>query len=171
MSHPGEFEKASPVFSVIYPRKELLYPFEVELRLKWGEIELRSSDYPFPVDYYQKEMGEGLKRRFYLLKGLLPMDALVEMKLWAYGFEVYSSREGKRGINIDPALLFTPSLIVATFKPYSHRIPLRKGVYAHLELLFSRGKPKPLPWTYPDFASGTYSDFLEEAWRRHRARA
>ena len=171
MSHPGEFEKASPVFSVIYSRKELLCPFEVELRLKWGEIELRSSDYPFPVDYYQKEMGEELKRRFYLLKGLLPMDALVKMKLWAYGFEVYSSRGGRRGINIDPALLFTPSLIVATFKPYSHRIPLRKGVYAHLELLFSRGKPKPLPWTYPDFASGTYSDFLEEAWRRHRARA
>ncbi len=171
MSHPAEFEKASPLFSVIFSRGEFLIPLEVEIRHRWGKINLRSEDYPFPVDYYERELGKGLRRRFYLLEGLVSPEKLVEMKLWAYGFEVYSSREGRRGINIDPALIYTPSLVVATFKPYSHRIPLRKGVYAHLEMLFSRGKPRPLPWTYPDFASGKYDGFLEEAWKIHRARA
>ncbi len=170
MSHPGKFERASAIFSVIFSAEEYMIPLEVELRLRWGKVIHRSKDYPFPVGYYEKEMGEGLRRRFYLLDGLVEMEALVEMKLWAYGFEIYSSSKGRRGVNIDPALLFTPSLVVATFKPYSHRIPLKKGVYAHLELLFSKGKPQPLPWTYPDFASGTYTDFLEEAWRIHRAK-
>ncbi len=170
MSHPSDFERASPLLSVIFSKEEFILPLEVELKLKWGKTVLKSKDYSFPVGYYERELGGGLRRRFYLLEGLFPMEALVELKLWAYGFEVYSAKNGKRGINIDPGLLFTPSLIIATFKPYSHRIPLKKGVYAHLELLFSRGRPQPLPWTYPDFASGRYHDFLEEAWRRHRAK-
>ncbi len=170
MSHPGRFEWATPLVSVIFSKRDFLIPLELELKRKWGGIILVSEDFPFNVDYYKKEMGIPLFRRFYVLEGLYPPEILVSLKLWAYSFEIYTAKERKRGLNLDPGLLFTPSLIIATFKPYSHRIPLKKGVYAHLEMLFSKGKPKPLPWTYPDFASGTYSDFLEEAWRRHRAR-
>jgi len=169
LSHPGKFERGSPLVSAIYSDKKNLPLLEMEIKEKWGRIILSSVSYPFRVEYYQREMGERLWRKFYLTEGLYLINALVEMKLWAYGFEVYTSRGGRRSVNIDPGLLFTPSLIIATFKPYSHRVPLEKGVYAHLELEFSRGKPRALPWTYPDFASGAYNPFLEEAWKRHRA--
>lgn len=168
MSEPGRFEKGTLIFSVIYKQERWFYEFLLEVKRKYGKVSRISEPFEFPIEYYRREMGESLVRRFVVMETSGLMDALVESKLWAYGFEVYSSCEGKRGINIDPGIIFTPALFIATFKSFSHRIPLSKGVYAHLEFLFSKGKPKPLNWTYPDFASGKYNEFLEEAWKIHR---
>ncbi len=168
MSEPGKFEQGALIFSLIYREQRWLDAFELCVKRKYGNMILKSEEYNFPIEYYYKEMGKDLVRKFLLIEGNFPIGKLVEAKLWAYGFEKQSSVEGKRGINIDPALLFTPSLIIATFKPFSHRVPLSKGVYAHLELLFIKGKPMPLPWTYPDFASKKYDIFLEKAWKTHR---
>ncbi len=168
MSEPGKFERGTLIFSVIYNSDRWFAEFRLEVKRKYGKIISVSKPFEFSIDYYKKEMGEGLRRRFIVMEVTGLMEMLVEAKLWAFGFEVYSSRGEKRAVNIDPAILFTPALFVATFKSFSHRVPLSKGVYAHLELLFSKGIPRPLPWTYPDFASGKYNDFLEEAWKIHR---
>jgi len=52
---------------------------------------------------------------------------------------------------------------MATAKDFAHRIPLQHGIYAHLELLFSKKGVKVLDWTYPDFRSEEYQSFFREA--------
>jgi len=49
---------------------------------------------------------------------------------------------------------------MATAKDFSHRIPLRDGIYAHLELMFTKQGVRYLEWTYPDFRQPDYHDFF-----------
>ena len=53
-------------------------------------------------------------------------------------------------MNIDPGYLTASAVIMATAKDFAHRIPLGRGIYAHLEFLFSRPGVRTLDWTYPD---------------------
>ena len=66
----------------------------------------------------------------------------------------------KRVVNIDPGILSSAALIMATVKNFSHRIPLQKGIYGHLEFLFGKNSVKILPWTYPDYRSPEYHDYF-----------
>ena len=43
---------------------------------------------------------------------------------------------------------------------FSHRIPLQKGIYGHLEFLFKKNAIKILPWTYPDYRSPEYHNYF-----------
>ena len=56
-------------------------------------------------------------------------------------------------------------LELATAKNFAHRIPLRNGIYAHLEYTFTRSGPKELEWTYPDFRQEEYKSFFFQARR------
>ena len=57
-------------------------------------------------------------------------------------------------MNIDPGYIAKAHLILATGKGYSHRPYLRDGIYADLTLIYRNKAFQPLPWTYPDYASG-----------------
>jgi hypothetical protein len=54
---------------------------------------------------------------------------------------------------------------MATAKGFAHRIPLQQGIYAHVELLFSKKDIKTLDWTYPDYKSEKYQKFFLETRR------
>jgi len=54
-------------------------------------------------------------------------------------------------------------LVLASMKHFAHRIYLGRGVYAEVTLLWSRGRWRPLEWTFPDYASGRYDAFLSAA--------
>jgi hypothetical protein len=47
---------------------------------------------------------------------------------------------------------------MATTKNYSHRVPLKKGIYAHLEFLFKKNDIKHLEWTYPDLRKNEWKE-------------
>jgi hypothetical protein len=49
---------------------------------------------------------------------------------------------------------------MATAKNFAHRVPLSGGIYAHLELLFTKTGVKTLDWTYPDFRTEQYWRFF-----------
>ncbi|HLP60767.1 MAG TPA: DUF4416 family protein, partial [Candidatus Deferrimicrobium sp.] len=51
--------------------------------------------------------------------------------------------------------------IIATTKNHYHRVPLSKGIYAHIEYVIKKKKIIPLEWTYPDFKTPQYMDFFE----------
>jgi len=70
-----------------------------------------------------------------------------------------------RIVNIDPGYLTPASLIMATAKDFSHRIPLQNGIYAHLEFLFGKDKIHTLNWTYPDFKCKGYQEYFLEVRR------
>ena len=95
------------------------------------------------TDYYEKEMGTGLLRRFVSFAPLISPEALAEIKLKTHGIEEgYQWIEGeKRGrrVNIDPGYLDGGKVVLASTKGTSHRIYLRSGVYGEVTLFFQSG--------------------------------
>ena len=59
-------------------------------------------------------------------------------------------------------MLSMKRFILATSKDNGHRIPLQKGIYGEVTLLFVNKKFQSLPWTYIDYQSEEYSKVLEE---------
>ncbi len=111
--------------------------------------------------YYEEEMGEHLLKSFWAFDGAFPRGALAEAKLATNRIERETSRSGRRTINLDPGLLTPESLVLATTKPYSHRIYLSKGIYAELVFLFRRdGSIEFMPWTYPDYREEKTGEFF-----------
>ncbi len=120
---------------------------------KFGTIDFISEYMPFEyTSYYAEEMGSSLARRFISFEDLVDPACLPDVKLYTNGLEKELSREGKRGVNIDPGYLSEAHLILATGKRYTHRPFLRNGIYADLTLIYQKGAFRPLEWTYPDYA-------------------
>jgi hypothetical protein len=149
------------LFSVIYRGER-----DFDRSLRWisermGAVERVSEPFPFDrTDYYEREMGAPLFRRFLLMADAVPRDGLAAAKLSAEEIEREFSVHGKRTVNIDPGLLAEENLVLATGKNYCHRIYLRDGVFADLALVFEKGEYRALPWTYPDYASTEIRSFL-----------
>lgn len=104
------------------------------------------------TEYYRAEMGWPLVKRFFSAEGLIDPADLVEIKVRSAELEAEFSAQGKRTVNIDPGYVSAERLVLATGKNYTHRIYLGRGVWADLTLIFERGRFRPLPWTYPDYA-------------------
>ncbi len=134
----------------------------------WGPLDGRSGRFPFDFsDYYAPRMGPGLKRGFVSFGPLVPPDRLSPIKRETNRLEEALGRGSgspvARPVNLDPGIVTSAALIMATAKDFSHRIPLSEGIYGHLELLFTRTGIRLLDWTYPDFRDGRYTPFLLEA--------
>jgi hypothetical protein len=137
---------------------------EARLASLWGEIDTRSDRFPFDcTNYYEPEMGKGLSRAFVSFAPLVSPEALSEIKIRTNGLELElraAFAEGRRIVNLDPGIVTPAALIMATAKDFSHRVPLRDGIYAHLEFLFARNAIRRLDWTYPDFANPGYERYF-----------
>jgi len=114
------------------------------------------------TDYYHAEMGKPLFRRFFTAQTMVSRDALPKIKIRMEDIEREFSREGRRSVNLDPGLLSLENFILATGKNFSHRVYLGEGVFADLTLIFQKGEYRPLPWTYPDYASPEIRHILKE---------
>ncbi len=132
----------------------------------YGSLDITSPLITFnTTDYYEKQMGKNLKKQFLSFAGLISPEKLGEIKLRTNGLEEEireELKERQRVVNLDPGYLTQASLIMATAKNFAHRIPLQQGIYAHVELLFSKTGIKTLDWTYPDYRSKEYKDFFLE---------
>lgn len=103
------------------------------------------------LNYYQKEMGEGIKRLLVFDKNKKKREDLVKYKLLATSFEKDTSLEQKRVLNIDVGFIALEQVVLATTKPYAHRIYLQSGIYSELVYTYAQKKFTPLAWTYPDY--------------------
>jgi hypothetical protein len=124
------------------------------LKSKMGDVEVFHPGFNPSLKYYAKEMGEELKLHrliFFNFKNL-HRDQFVPLKVWADEIERQNSHNQKRTINIDIGLLSKEQMLLATGKPYSHRIYLDKGVYADLTYTFANESYQSLVWSYPDYA-------------------
>ncbi len=164
MAKEKEFIPSKLILGVIYREGPYLERALEEFCSVYGEVEEESDVFPFDVtNYYEKEMGGPLYRRFFVIKELIDPSKLSELKIFTNRLEekimeIFSLNS--RPVNLDPAIMTPTSLIVATAKNYSHRIPLRDGIYAHLEYIFLRKGVKILEWTYQDFKKQEYMDFF-----------
>jgi hypothetical protein len=123
-------------------------------------------DYKSPVisfvytDYYKKEMGSRLKRKFISFKKLISQEKIAKIKLLTNSIEEKFSADKKRLINIDPGYISDAKLVLATTKDYFHRICLSRGIYAEVTLMWRKGSFRPFEWTYPDYGSEAYINIL-----------
>lgn len=126
------------------------------------------------TNYYYKQMGAPLYRCFISFKELVDPSRLAEIKILTNEIETKIKNEmlGEKSdgtsippriINLDPGLLNPSRLVLASTKNYSHRIYLHSGIYAELELLFTKNDIIPLPWTYPDYKTQEYENFFIKA--------
>jgi hypothetical protein len=90
-------------------------------------------------------------------------DRLAALKQASNQIEDRWKRDGgKRRVNIDPGYLSASQLVLASTKPFAHRIYIERGIWAEVTLLFKQGSFTSLPWTYPDYAAHIP---LFNAWR------
>lgn len=128
---------------------------------RFGEIDSQSNILNFDFTaYYNKEMGNNLKREFLSFKKLISMENINTVKIFTNKLEEKFSTQGKRRINIDPGYISLSKLVLLTTKDYYHRIYLGKGVYAEVTLYYKDKTLQPFEWTYPDFKSKNYLDFF-----------
>ena len=128
---------------------------------QYGRADFISAPTSFAyTDYYEKEFGDSLIRRFVAFERLIRPDSLPDVKVWTNALERRLSAGGRRRANIDPGYLAKAHLILATGKGYTHRPYLRDGIYADLTLMYRDREFHPLPWTYPDYAGSEVMGML-----------
>jgi len=152
-------ELAKPILAILYADERLLTDFISQLK-----VEFVSESFYFEglQRYYGKEMGEGLYKRFFSLKGLMRKEDLKNFKLWATRREREFSTEGRRRLNIDSGYVDESHLILASSKKRGGRIYLGEGVYAEMEYLYVYGGFRPLYWTYGDYRDKRVKEFFEK---------
>lgn len=123
----------------------------------FGQTDYIGDIIPFDfTSYYTEEMGSALQRFFLAFLEPVSPVRLVEFKHLSNRTEERFAREGKRAVNLDPGILTLHSLILASTKDHSHRIPLSEGIYGEVTLLYTGGRFDDLPWTYPDYRTPVY---------------
>jgi hypothetical protein len=153
MSDPQPVEAVKLIASIFCSRERLIGDAIEALSERYGKADFISDFSSFAyTDYYVKEFGGSLVRRFVAFEQLIRPEGLPDIKLWTNALERGTSDQGQRKVNIDPGYLARAHLILATGKGYSHRPYLRDGIYADLTLLYRDKAFHALPWTYPDYA-------------------
>ena len=133
---------------------------------QWGVLTLESEDFPFETftDYYATTMGETLPKRLWAFEKLINPDALPKIKCltndWEEEFKSLTDHSVERPLNIDPGYIDLGKLILASTKDHAHRIYMSGGIFAETTLMYTQKQWKPLPWTYPDYQSIGYQQFL-----------
>jgi hypothetical protein len=171
MTEARPFTPVKLICGIIASQKDVFDRAEELLTGLYGPVDLQSEFFPFTfTDYYQKEMGEGLKRKFLSFESPVAPERLSEIKIRTNRLEREIKDEfqaERRIINLDPGYLTTSALFMATAKDFAHRVPLRDGIYAHLELLFGKNDIRILDWTYPDYRTDEYQQFFVSVRKKH----
>jgi hypothetical protein len=162
----GEVREPQPVkvfVGILSARPSTLTELRSSLEKQLGPVDCESQLLDFTyTDYYEPEMGFGLKRKFWGFGRLAGPDALVDLKLFTNGLEQTLAVNGKRTVNIDPGYLTPARVVLASTKDFGHRIYLGKGIYGEVTLMYQKKGFRPLPWTYPDYRSEAYQQFFRE---------
>ncbi|NQT90341.1 MAG: DUF4416 family protein [Candidatus Omnitrophica bacterium] len=128
------------------------------LKRLFGPIDFISQLIDFDsTDYYQKEMGQGLKRRFMSFKRLIDPARLAQIKLTTNKLEkslFKGIKDPSRPVNIDPGYITEAKLVLASTKDYYHRIYLKNGIYAEMTLCYKDSSFAGCDWTYRDYMTG-----------------
>ena len=136
----------------------------IEILIKnFGPIDFQSNIIKFNyTNYYNPEMGNEIQRLFFSFQNLIDPENLPDIKILTNKLENHFLIDNERKINLDPGILSVKRFILATSKDNGHRIPLQKGIYGEVTLLFINKEFQSLPWTYIDYKSDKYSEILKK---------
>jgi hypothetical protein len=162
MGQETGFKKVKLFAGFIYLHADIYQQVKQDLVKRFSPVDLESEVFSFDkTTYYNQEMGALLYKRFVSFSRLIGPEELPAIKLLTNKMEVDLAAGGQRVINIDPGFLSDANVILATTKNHYHRVPLTKGIYAHIEYLIKKKNTlTTLEWTYPDFKTADYMDFF-----------
>ncbi|MGD2294925.1 MAG: DUF4416 family protein [Candidatus Aminicenantes bacterium] len=164
MTEAKTFRPVKLICGIIALEEKVFKNAEIRLESLYGPKDFASPFIEFTfTDYYEKEMGKGLRRKFLSFKNLIAPERLSEIKVRTNRMEQEmreAFRAAQRIVNLDPGFLTSSALFMATAKDFAHRVPLQHGIYAHLELLFGKKDVRSLDWTYPDYTTEEYQNFF-----------
>ncbi len=129
------------------------------LELEWGKPERISTLIPFTRTNYYNDIAPQLDRLFFSYPGLYPLSELPKWKLKSCQMENMTGKS--RRVNLDPGTLDGARLILASTKGQAHRIYLNNGIFAEVTLCKRKGRWESFFYTFPDFKSGEYDEWLE----------
>jgi len=137
----------------------------------YGPAGLRSPviDFDF-TDYYEPQMGRGLKRMFVSFARKIDPGEIAAIKIETNRLErelAPLDTSVARPINLDPGYVCGSKLVLASAKDRSQRLYIGKGVYVEITLEFRRGRFSPVETTYRDYASEPYIAFFTKVRERH----
>jgi hypothetical protein len=168
MAQAKKPDNVALIIGMLSMREELFAQAEEKMQTLWGSIEFQSLVMPFDfTDYYAKEMGAPLLRKFVSFAQYIDPGKLADIKHQTNVLEdkiaqtpAGQALEVSRPINLDPGYVEPSKLVLATTKNYSHRIYIGKSMYAECTLHYHKGFWQSWPHTYPDYAGGAYDEFL-----------
>jgi hypothetical protein len=135
------------------------------LEAEWGAIALESPAFDFvETDYYQPTMGPGIKKIFWAFEKPFDSAELVEIKLAANRFEEEFAAQAHlsepRPLNIDPGYLTLGKLVLASTKDFTHRIYLKRGIFAEVTLFYKHRRWQHHDCTFADYRRADYQQFF-----------
>lgn len=161
MGTPGDPHKVKLIVGLLSNDAEAVRKAEAMLAGAFGRIDLESAVLDFThSDYYAKEMGRSLKRKFLSFQKLLDLKDIYKVKLKTNMLEKRLLKSGRRSVNIDPGYLDLAKLVLFSTKDYTHRVYLNKGIFAEATLFYKDKRFNAWPWTYPDYKSEAYADIF-----------
>lgn len=155
MSTPKIPEPGKLILSILSSKWSHFWPaLQSDLEIEFGPVDYITDIIDFTeTRYYDHELGVPIFRRILTFSPLLPLDRLVDTKLFTNTLENKHLSNGKRIFNLDPGLITLERLVLATGKNFTHRIYLSQGIWADLTMIYTKGDWKALDWTFPDYAS------------------
>jgi len=165
--HPQPDRPADLIAAVLASSAADLEEAAAGLVRLFGPLRTRGPAYDFAAftRYYEGEMGPGLVKQLLWFENQMPPDRLAAIKVKTMALELELARlEGgvRRRANIDPGLVSSDSLVLATTKASGHRVCIAPGLFAEITLLYERDAYRPMPWTYRDFRTEDAQGFLQQ---------
>ncbi|MCE5312157.1 MAG: DUF4416 family protein [Nitrospiraceae bacterium] len=150
-----------PFAGILYSSEEQCEKAVEMLESKFGEIVAQSPVYNWEhTDYYKDELGDNIKRRFFIFRNPIDPSELSSIKIRTNEMEQLLSIGDKRTVNIDPGYMTPAKIVLASTKDYSHRIYLKDGIYAEVTLMYTKGNLTPHTYTYRDFKNQNIITFF-----------
>lgn len=149
------------ICAFIYSDETLYQKTKKILVKRFGKIDFESEKIDFNLtDYYYREMGKPLFRRFASFEKLLAPEQLIKVKLYSIKLEKKFADRLRRRINIDPGYLNLAKLVLTTTKDFAHRLYLGRGVYAEVTLSYQKEGFVSSSTTFPDYRTDKYKEIF-----------
>ena len=141
------------------------------LREKFGEEDYNLAPFPFTfINYYKEEIGDTPMRAFFSYEPLVDRETIVDIKLWTNDLELEIAKQagtpGLRPVNLDPGYMTLGQFFLATTKDQRQRVYIGRGIFVEPTLYFQDGHFHHFEWTYRDYQSEKYIEYLEEVRKR-----
>jgi hypothetical protein len=137
----------------------------------FGPADLTSPVYPFDMtEYYEEQAGPNILRQFLAIEQLIDPGRMAEIKHKANQIEKELAASlgtpFPRPVNLDPGYVEPSKLVLASTKNFAHRVYIGTGMWAEVTLTYNKGVWQVYPYTFPDFKSGRYNEFLSQVRER-----